>query len=486
MKPSLEYLKTINEYNYAPVMQEYLSDTKTPIMVLKNIKAISKKHFLFESASTNSQGRYSFLGFDPKEEIIAKNNSITLIMDGIKKEYKSDDPFNELDMLINDYKSITISDFPSFTGGLVGYLSYDCIKYFNKIKINSKDLKNLPDYHFMLFEDIICFDNFKNKIYLITNVKLDSNIEKNYLEAKYRLNRLSKVIISDFNYDIKQNEIYEELKSNVSFENYQKNVNKIKNYITNGDIFQCVYSRAFKGKMKGSLFNTYRMLRTINPSPYMVYLDTGFLEVITSSPETLIKKDNENVYTYPIAGSRPRGKTIEEDILNSDELLNDEKELSEHNMLVDLGRNDLGKISKVGTVKLIEYQSIKKYSHIMHISSTIKGEVIENKSMTEIIKAIFPAGTLSGAPKLRSMEIIDELEEETRGLYGGAIGYIDFKGNLDMAITIRSAYKQNDEVCVQSGGGIVLDSATKTEYEESEAKANALIEALRMSQGEII
>lgn len=484
MKPSLEELSKIKDYNYAPVMIELLSDEYTVINVLKNLKAISKKQFLFESALVNSWGRYSFLGFDPKLEIKAKNYKVKIIKDNTVNEFDSKNPLDEINNLIKDYKSASFDDFPSFTGGLVGYISYDSIKYYNKIELKAKDIKNNPDYHFMLFEDIICFDNYKNKIYLITNIKLDSNLKSNYEKAKARLERLKISISSDLKYEIKQNKIYEELKSTVTYSDYEKNIKKIKDYIIDGDIFQCVYSRAFKGKMKGSLFNTYRILRTINPSPYMVYIDTGESEVIASSPETLIKKDNNELYTYPIAGSRKRGKDLEEDLELEKDLLSDEKELAEHNMLVDLGRNDIGKISKIGSVNVIEYMKIKKYSHIMHISSTVKGIAKDNLSPMEIICSLLPAGTLSGAPKLRSMEIIDELEIESRGLYGGAIGYIDFRGNLDMAIAIRCAYKTGDDVYVQSGGGIVLDSVAKLEFEESENKAKALIKAFKESEGD--
>lgn len=486
MRPSLEEIKDLKGYNIIPVYKEILSDIKTPISVLKNLKAISKKHYLLESVSNERWSRYSFLGYDPILEIKCKDNLVTIIKDGNSESFKSNDPMNEIRKIIKQYKSPHFDYMPNFTGGFVGYASYDTIKYAEPVlKFKSPDEAKFDDYHFMLFDKVIAFDNLKQKIMVIVNIKVD-DLENNYKMAEKEIDSMITLIKADFHPEIPQNKIYEPIIAHDNFESYKKSIERVKKHIVDGDIFQCVFSRRFQGKMKGDLFNTYRVLRTLNPSPYMLFLDTGEVEICGASPETLVKKEGDLLQTFPIAGTRPRGKTEKEDLALEEGLKKDEKELAEHNMLVDLGRNDIGRIAKFGSVEVVNYQYIMRFSHVMHITSTVNGVIKDDKDAIDALTSLLPAGTLSGAPKIRACQIIDELEPVRRGIYGGAIGYIDFRGNLDMCICIRTAIKKGDDVYVQAGGGIVLDSEPHSEYQETENKARAMLKALEMSEGELL
>ena len=486
MKPSLEELKALKGFSVIPVSEEIMADIKTPIQVLKNLKAISKKHYLLESVTNEKMGRYSFLGYDPILEIKCKDNIVTIKENDKEKSFESKEPLNEIRNIIKEYKSPYFDYLPSFTGGFVGYVSYDAIKYSEPIlKFKSVDEAKFDDYNFMLFDKVIAFDNIRQKIILIVNIKTD-DLENNYKKAKREIENLITLVKADFHPNIPNNKIIEPIKANDTFESYEKNIEKVKKHIIDGDVFQLVYSRRFKGKMKGDLFNTYRVLRGLNPSPYMIFLDTGDIQISGASPETLVKKEGNDVLTFPIAGTRPRGKDEKEDLILENELKSDEKELAEHNMLVDLGRNDVGKIAKFGSVEVLQYQYILKFSHVMHITSTVNGKIRDDKDAIDALQALLPAGTLSGAPKIRACQIIDELEPVRRGIYGGAIGYIDFRGNLDMCICIRTAIKKGDDIYVQSGGGIVLDSVAKNEYLETENKAKAILRAIEMSEGDLL
>lgn len=486
MKPTLEEIKNMDlkEYNIIPVSKEIYSDIKTPIQVLKNLKAKSKKVFLLESVSQERWARYSFLGFDPVLEIKCKDNNVTII-DDKEESFYSSDPMNEIRKIIRRYSSPSIEGLPNFTGGFVGYASYDTLKYAEPVlKFKSYDEANFNDYHFMLFDKVIAFDNIRQKIIIIVNIKTD-DLAKNYQNAEKIIDSYIDLIKADLDPKIPNNKIIEPIIAHDNFDEYKNSIEKIKKHIIDGDIFQCVFSRRFKGRMEGSLFNTYRVLRGLNPSPYMIYMDTNDVEIAGASPETLVKKEGKTLQTFPIAGTRPRGKTEKEDLEIEAGLLKDEKELAEHNMLVDLGRNDLGRVSKFGSVEVVNYQYVLRFSHVMHITSTVNGIIKDDCDAIDALKAILPAGTLSGAPKIRAAEIIDDLEPVRRGIYGGAIGYIDFRDNLDMCICIRTAIKKGDEVFVQAGGGIVLDSVPENEYMETENKAKAVLKALAMSEGEL-
>ncbi len=485
MKPSLQELQELQDYTILTVYDEMYSDMKTPISVLKNLKAISKKHYLLESVTSDMWSRYSFLGFDPIMEISAKDNLVTISKNDDVKSFISSNPLDEIRKILANYKTCHYEELPNFAGGFVGYFAYDTIKYAEKsLNINSIDEVDVKDFHLMLFDKVIAFDTLKQKIILMVNIET-INLEANYNKALKEIENLKTIIKADYHNEIKQNKIIEPLTSNMTYEEYSNKIMKIKDYIKNGDIFQCVFSQRFKAKIDGDLFNTYRVLRTLNPSPYMVYLDTNEVQIAGASPETLVKKEGNLIQTFPIAGTRPRGKSIREDKALEAELLVDEKELAEHNMLVDLGRNDVGRVSKFGSVEVIDYKKVMKFSHVMHITSTVNGIIKNECDAIDALSSILPAGTLSGAPKIRACQIIDELEGVKRGIYGGAMGYIDFRGNMDMCIVIRTAIKKGDYVYVQSGGGIVLDSDPKLEYEETKNKAFAMMKAIRESEGEL-
>ena len=469
-------------YNVVPVCYEILSDIKTPMEVLRIIKGVSSHCYMLESVEDQENwGRYTFLGYDPKMEISCINGKTT-IKNGEEKVYKNVHPRVYIDEILTQYKSPKIPGLPSFTGGLVGYFSYDYIKYSEPtLQLNAKDEEGFKDVDLMLFDKVIVFDNLKQKIIVIANIKTDQ-LESNYIEAKKEIEHIIQLIRKGEPIDVIPGKITSEFKTLFDKEQYYEMVKKAKRHIYEGDIFQVVLSNRIEAEMEGSLLNAYRVLRIMNPSPYMFYFSSDDLEVAGASPETLVKLERDTVHTFPLAGTKPRGKTKAEDEAFEMELLSDEKELAEHNMLVDLGRNDLGKISKFGTVEVEKYMSIERFSHVMHIGSTVKGQIRDDKTALDAIDAVLPAGTLSGAPKLKAMEIINKLENNKRGIYGGAIGYIDFAGNMDTCIAIRIAYKKGNKVFVRSGAGIVADSIPEKEYEECINKAMAVMKALEASQ----
>lgn len=482
IKPSLEEVKELYmDYKAVPLSTE-IEMKYTSLEVLKKLKRVSSHCFMLESVEdTKETGRYTFLGFDPKAEISCKNNALTIIDEyGVK--HIEDNPREHIKQLLADYKSPRLDDLPTFTGGLVGYFGYDYIKYSEpSLKLDCNDDGNFKDVDLMLFDRVIAFDNKENKIILIANL-LTKDVEDSYKIAKKQIEIMKNVIENGEEAVIEKPVLKTEFKPLFSADEYASMVERAKRYIYEGDIFQVVLSNRLEAEMDGSLFGTYEILRKLNPSPYMFYFSSDDIEIAGASPETLVKLDNKTLYTYPLAGTRPRGKTPEEDKELELGLLADEKELAEHNMLVDLGRNDIGKISKFGTVKVDKYHQILRFSHVMHIGSTVKGEIRDDKSALDAIDAVLPAGTLSGAPKIRAMEIINELENNKRGIYGGAIGYVDLNGNLDTCIAIRIAFKKNGKVFVRSGAGIVADSNPAKEHQECINKAKAVVRALELSQ----
>jgi anthranilate synthase component 1 len=464
------------EYSIIPICKEIYADIITPITLLRKISQISKRYYLLESIEGGEKwGRYSFLGFDPILHITCKNKKVT-IQDGEEKVIPTETPYEVLRELLEKYKAPKLTDMPPFTGGLVGYFSYGMIAYAEPIlKLAESDF---PDFDLMLYDKVIAYDHLKQKISIVVNMKTDKVLE-NYGRALTDLESLTHFIMETVHFPKKTSSGSKPyFECNITKEEYCNMVEKTKEYIVNGDIFQAVISRRFETEYKDDLINAYRVLRTTNPSPYMVYLQNDDVQLISTSPETMVRLKNGKLSTFPIAGSRPRGRDKEEDIAFEKELLEDQKELSEHNMLVDLGRNDLGKISEYGSVNVTDYMRVQRYSRIMHITSEVEGSIVIEKDALDAIEAILPAGTLSGAPKIRACEIIEELEKVPRGIYGGAIGYIDFTGNMDTCIAIRMAVKKKDRVYVQAGGGIVADSIPEKEYEESENKAKAVMEAI--------
>ncbi len=480
--PSLDEIKKTAEtglYKNAPVKTEILSDIKTPIEVLRILQNVSTHVFMLESvADTDKWGHYTFLGYDPKVEISCTNGEMKVG----NLSFQTDDPGSYIRQLINEHKSAKFPGMPSFAGGLVGYFSYDYLKYAEpSLNLDAEDTEDFQDVNLMLFDKVIAFDNYRQKIILIVNISLD-NVEVEYNRAKMDLEQMTELVKHGTPKEDQPGRLLTEITPFYSEEEYCDMIRKAKDHIKEGDIFQIVLSNRLEAQYEGTLLNTYRVLRTVNPSPYMFYFQSQNLEVAGASPETLVKLEDGVLHTFPLAGTRPRGATEEEDKRLEEELLADEKELAEHNMLVDLGRNDIGKISKFGTVEVEKYHCIEKYSHVMHIGSTVRGEIADDKDALDAIDSILPAGTLSGAPKIRACQLINDLENNKRGIYGGAIGYLDFTGNLDTCIAIRIAYKQNGKVFVRSGAGIVADSVPETEYRECINKAAAVVRALHDAQ----
>lgn len=479
MLANLKKLKENKEYTLAPVSMEILSDFITPIEAMRILKAASTHAYLLESAKANENwGRYTFLGFEPELSISCIDGKMNV--DG--KEFECSDPTNYLRELLKKYKSPRIASLPPFTGGLVGYFSFDFINYKEpSTKMNIDDSEGFKDIDLMLFKDVIAFDNVKQKIILITNIELDKDIRVEYEKALQRLNSIKELLYTGKK-SFEGGKLLGEVTPLFSKDEFSDMISKAKHHIHEGDIFQIVLSNRLQANFEGSLFDTYRVLRTVNPSPYMFYFSGTDVEVAGASPETLVKLEDGILYTFPLAGTRPRGKSEKEDKELEAELLADEKELAEHNMLVDLGRNDLGKISKFGSVIVEKFHSIERYSHVMHIGSTVRGEIRPEYDALNALEAVLPAGTLSGAPKIRACQLIEELENNKRGIYGGAIGYIDFTGNMDTCIAIRLAYKKNGKVFIRSGAGIVADSDPDKEYMESINKAGAVVDALKKAQ----
>lgn len=479
MLAKLQKLKENKEYTLAPVSMEILSDFITPIEAVRILKAASTHAYLLESAKANENwGRYTFLGFEPELSISCIDGKMNV--DG--KEFECSDPTNHLRELLKKYKSPRISSLPPFTGGLVGYFSFDFINYKEpSTKMNIDDGEGFKDIDLMLFKDVIAFDNVKQKIILITNIELDKDLNVEYEKALKKLNSI-KELLHTGKKSFEGGKLLGEVTPLFSKDEFSDMIGKAKHHIHEGDIFQIVLSNRLQANFEGSLFDTYRVLRTVNPSPYMFYFSGTDVEAAGASPETLVKLEDGILHTFPLAGTRPRGKSEKEDKELEAELLADEKELAEHNMLVDLGRNDLGKISKFGSVVVEKFHSIERYSHIMHIGSTVRGEIRPEYDALNALEAVLPTGTLSGAPKIRACQLIEELENNKRGIYGGAIGYIDFTGNMDTCIAIRLAYKKNGKVFIRSGAGIVADSDPDKEYMESINKAGAVVDALKKAQ----
>lgn len=480
--PSIDEVRELaktGKYDVVPVSCEILSDFTTPIETIRILKNASAHAYMLESAQADEKwGRYTFLGFDPILEITCINGEITY---GDKTE-KTDNPSKIIREIMSHFRSPGFSYLPSFTGGLVGYFSYDYLGYAEPAaKCDVIDTEEFKDVDLMLFDKVIAFDHVKQKLILISNMSLD-NIDEGYQEASEELEALITLLKTGEKSEEAEGRLLSEVMPLFTKDEYCSMVEKAKHHIFEGDIFQIVLSNRLSASFEGSLLNTYRILRTINPSPYMFYFAGTDVEVAGASPETLVKLEDGILHTFPLAGTRPRGKTYDEDKKLEEELLADEKELAEHNMLVDLGRNDLGKISEFGSVEVEKLRSIERYSHVMHIGSTVRGKIDSKHDALDAIEAVLPAGTLSGAPKIRACQLIGELENNKRGIYGGAIGYIDFTGNMDTCIAIRIAYKKNGKVFVRSGAGIVADSNPEKEYEECLNKAKAVLNSLMLAQ----
>ncbi len=466
-----------------PIKRELYSDIRTPLEVLRALMTVDEHCFILESAEDKrNTGRYSFIGYDPSMQLTCVDHELTVEAGGTIHMH-TEHPGTYVKQIVAENKSAKVPGFPPFTSGLVGYFAYDYIKYAEPtLKLKEGEEDSYRDMDLMLFDKLICFDHYDKKIFLIANVKTDS-LEESYNKAVLELDTMEKLVREGEQKNPQPGHLTGPLTLADNEEEYCAKVEKVKYHIHEGDIFQLVLSNPMSAPYEGSLFNTYRVLRTTNPSPYMFFFSGSSMEIAGASPETLVKIEDGEIRTFPLAGTRPRGKTDAEDKALEESLLADEKERAEHNMLVDLGRNDLGKICKFGSVNVERYMEIERYSHVMHIGSCVVGEIDDTKyDAVDAVDAVLPAGTLSGAPKIRACELIQELEGDKRGLYGGAVGYIDFTGNLDVCIAIRLAFKQAGKVVVRTGAGIVADSVPANEFLECRNKAAAVVQALEAAE----
>lgn len=498
MYPSVEKVREMaaaGNYKRIPVCKELYADSYTPVEMMRILQKASHHCYLLESASQNEVwGRYSFLGYDPSMEITCTDEILKIRKTSVNDEEEEKEirhvvhPGDAIREIIQQYKTPVMENMPAFTGGLVGYFSYDYIKYSEpKLELKDEEQQDFRDLDLMLFNEVIAFDHYRQKVLLITGVLIEDCEDKEKLELSYKkafekLEKMTELIKRGEKKEFPPIQLKSEIQPQFPKEKYCSMVEKAKHYIHEGDIFQVVLSNPMRAKAEGSLFDTYRVLRATNPSPYMFYFSSDDIEIAGASPETLVKLEHGKLSTFPLAGTRPRGKTPEEDKALEADLLQDEKELAEHNMLVDLGRNDIGKISELGSVKVEKYLTVERYSCVMHLGSTVTGTIKKGKDAIDAVDAILPAGTLSGAPKFRACQIIQELEKSKRGIYGGAIGYVDFTGNLDVCIAIRLVYKKKNEICIRSGAGIVADSVPEKEFEECQNKARAVVRAISQAQ----
>lgn len=475
IKPTYDQARQYEkDYTYIPVCKEVLADDITPILMLRKLAALDEQFFLLESVEGGSLGRYSFLGYHPRLSVFCKEGITKVKEDGMVRIIPGN-PKEALQTILATYRSPQIEGLPTFTGGLVGYFAYEMIQHAEpKLKIKQSDVN---DCELMMFDRLVAFDQLHHKLCFITNARAQDG-EAGYNRAVAELEAFVETI------RITEPVPYEKplpapaFTCNLSREEYCRMVEKTKHYIREGDIFQGVISRRFEADYDGSLLNAYRVLRTTNPSPYMYYIQLKDMQIAGTSPETMVKLTDGKLMTFPVAGTRKRGRDREEDMALEKELLADAKECAEHNMLVDLARNDIGRIAEYGSVKVEDYMAVHRFSKVMHIASTVTGKLAADKTCGDTVEALLPAGTLSGAPKFRACEIINELEPVPRGVYGGAIGYLDFSGNLDVCIAIRTAVKKGRKVYVQAGAGIVADSVPESEYQECANKAGAVIEAI--------
>jgi anthranilate synthase component 1 len=493
MRPALEELEQFAVgFSRVPVWEKIPGGARPPTEIFKACRKLGRHCFILESLEDEKEwGRYTFLGFDPKLEISALDG-VLRIKNGAEIEIATDSPDGYLKKMLGDNRSPHNFDVPGggelppFTGGFVGYFSFDYIKYVEKtLTLDAAGDEGFKDFDLMLFDKIIAWDHLAEEIFLIVTIKTEE-LRENYRRAVREIDMLREIIETESAEDLPPLTIKSPWRELFDRERFCAIVEQAKYHIKEGDIFQVVLSNQIEADVEGSLFDTYSILRKQNPSPYMFYFSSDALEIAGASPETLVKlKYDEsgagNLFTFPLAGTRRRGATEEEDAELEKELLADPKELAEHNMLVDLGRNDLGKLCEFSSVVVEKYKSIERFSHVMHIGSTVRGKIRKDKSALDAINTVLPAGTLSGAPKIRACEIINRLEDHKRGIYGGAIGYIDFSGNMDTCISIRIAYKKNGKVFVRSGAGIVFDSVPENEYEECRNKMRAVVNALEQA-----
>ncbi|MBT4900252.1 MAG: anthranilate synthase component I [Nitrospina sp.] len=489
-RPSLEEFKQkAQSGNLIPVYKEILADLDTPVSAYMKISG-GEYSFLLESVEGGEKwARYCFLGCDPSIVVSTKGRTLTIIENGKReqREIKSGSPLSAVKEVLARYQPVPSAGLPRFSGGAVGFISYDMVRFFEELPEQTIDDLDVPDSQFVITDTMLVFDNVSQTIKIISNAFVggDDDLSAVYEKTLQKISALEEKLRTPLP-KIEPSEAKEgsalSFDSNIEEETFKQAVTRIKEYIYEGDAIQVVLSQRLKFSINKDPFDIYRALRTINPSPYMYYLKFGELQVVGSSPEVLVRLEDEKVEVRPIAGTRKRGKNEEEDLVLEKDLLSDEKELAEHIMLVDLGRNDLGRVAEISTVEVDESFSIERYSHVMHIVSNVRGVLKKGLDCFDVLEAAFPAGTLSGAPKIRAMEIIDELEPTRRGLYGGTVGYISFNGNMDTAIAIRTLLVKGNTAYLGVGAGIVADSVPENEFEETMNKGRALLKAIEVAE----
>jgi anthranilate synthase component I len=483
-----EFCRLAKQGNLIPVYQELLMDLETPLSFFKRLER-DRYAFLLESVEGSERwARYSFLGSRPRLVFKSRGKRVEIIEDGKKRAFDSEMPLDSLKQLVQNYQPVTVPGVPPFFGGALGYVAYDAVEQFHEIPNNKKAPFDAPEIFFLFVQTLIAFDNLKHTIKIIDNVHLENgtNHRTAYDEA---IGRIRKIISSlqKKPRGIEPREISDgkgqrKFRSNLNRDGFQKAVIKAKEYIKAGDIIQTVLCQRLETETVADAFEIYRALRFINPSPYMFYLELEDLRIIGSSPETMVRLTGDTIELRPIAGTRPRGATPEEELALEADLLADAKERAEHIMLVDLGRNDVGRIAEIGSVEVNELMGIERYSHVIHIVSNVRGKIAADKSPFDLFVSAFPAGTVSGAPKIRAMQIIGELEPQKRGLYAGAIGYFGYNGNLDTCIVIRTIVMKGKKVFINAGAGIVADSDPDMEYQETLNKARAMFRAVELAE----
>ncbi|MGA8939498.1 MAG: anthranilate synthase component I [Acidobacteriaceae bacterium] len=496
--PSLrEFQKLAHGHTLVPVTRAVAADLETPVSAFLRVAAAEPEAFLLESVEGGEQvGRYTFIGIRPYKKMTARGGRITVIEGRKRRTYKGD-IFAELKAALEGEKPAKLAGLPPFTAGAVGFFSYDVVRVIEELPEIAVDELHVPDAHLMFFDEVLAFDHVKKAIHLMVTVGARGKVDAaGYRAAERRLNRLEKMLSAAIVGPKRQKPVKGslKLKARTKMADYLRGVERVKEYIAAGDVFQCVLSQRFDCEPGVDPFEIYRSLRIVNPSPYMYFLRFGLeaeekkagkreAHIVGSSPELLVRVHDGKVEYRPIAGSRPRGKDEVQDRALEADLRADAKEVAEHVMLVDLGRNDVGRVSEFGSVKVKDLMFVERYSHIMHLVSALEGTLRKGLAPTDAFKACFPAGTLSGAPKIRAMEIIEELEPARRGVYGGAIFYADFSGNLDSCIAIRTLFMEGEKGYIQAGAGIVADSVAVKEHEECGNKAKAVVRAIERARG---
>ena len=487
IRPSLEEFRSLARPGaLVPVYKEIVADLETPVSAYMKIAKDRQCAFLLESVDqADTIGRYSFIGANPSIVFRSKGNQVRITRPGGTETFESDDALDALRQLMSVYEPVSVEGLPAFHGGAVGYISYDQVRFFEKLPDKNPDPLNLPDMYYMITDTILIFDHVRNRLMIVSNAHVEGKTDEAYYEAVRKIDALESELKRPLvvaHERLHSGELDREVRSNFTRETFCDAVRQAKEYICAGDIFQVVLSQRFERDVYSSPITLYRALRCINPSPYMTLVQFPEFALVGSSPEVMTQLQGSRCIVRPIAGTRPRGKTQEEDRAYAKELIEDEKERAEHIMRVDLGRNDIGRVSVPGTVKPTTLMTVERYSHVMHIVSQIEGTLKQDCDAYDAMRATFPMGTVSGAPKIRAMEIIDELEPVRRGPYSGGCGYISFSGDMDTCIIIRTMVVKDGVAYLQAGAGIVYDSDPDFEYEESINKAKALFRAVDFAE----